>query len=328
MISSQQFLVCSFFGCLLLTVSALLGEEVPPLPSTSANNMLLKRLGAAFSNKGEKITKTTPSEPARSVQPDTQEMRVHEKLPPPKPITQASFTTIPLKQLPKKTEESASPLEKELPPEPQDESPSEPKEDSNETLDKQIFSRKTTNADDSDESEKPSIGGWKNKLAKPELTPLVSVGGSLFIVIAAFFLLVIVLRKIAPKGNRPLPQEAFECLGRYYLTQKHQVQLLRIGSRIILVSVMPDGVRTLSEITDPDEAVAVLGLCRRLDNNSATEMFRKTVASISEDELTRAYDRPIVTPKRKGQSATSFDIYSEPDESLAAILARGRHTGR
>ena len=176
------------------------------------------------------------------------------------------------------------------------------------------------------EEEETKISGWTNKLTKPELTPLFSVGGSLFIVVAAFFLLAALLRKVSPKGNRPLPKEAFECLGRYFLTQKHQLQVLRMGSRIVLVSVMPDGISTLAEITDPDEAVSFLGLCRRLDKDSATEMFRKSVASMSEEELNRPppRTRPVVTSRRQGQATGSLDLYSDPDESLAAILARGR----
>jgi flagellar biogenesis protein FliO len=167
-------------------------------------------------------------------------------------------------------------------------------------------------------------GGWRDKLAQPNLGPIISVGSTLLIVIAAFFILALFLRKVSPQSSRALPKEAFECLGRYYLTQKHQLQLLRMGNRIILVSVMPDGVSTLAEITDPDEAVSLLGLCRRLDTNSATEMFRKTVAGISEEELSRPYGRSVAATQRGRQPAASLDLYSEPEESLAAILARGR----
>jgi len=178
--------------------------------------------------------------------------------------------------------------------------------------------------------------GWRDKLATPNFAPIISVGSTLLIVIAAFFILALFLRKVSPQSSRALPKEAFECLGRYYLTQKHQLQLLRMGNRIILVSVMSDGVSTLAEITDPDEAVSLLGLCRRLDTNSATEMFRKTVAGISEAELSRPLTRSLGTAGTTGTVGTSprkkpaaFDLYSEPDdESLAAILARGRQHGR
>ena len=197
-------------------------------------------------------------------------------------------------------------------------------------LNSPLFSKKSAEDEDMEgKDEKTETGGWKNKLARPDFTPVVSVGGTLLIVIAAFFILVIFLRKVSPQSSRPLPKEAFECLGRYLLTQKHQLQLLRLGNRIVLVSIMPDGVSTLVEITDPDEAVALLGLCRRLDSNSATEMFRKTVSRMSEEELSRPHTaRPVGTSRRQGQPAASLDLYSDPDESLAAILARGRHHGR
>ena len=177
------------------------------------------------------------------------------------------------------------------------------------------------------ERKEPTGSGWTNTLAMPNFTPMISIISTLLIVIAAFFILAIFLRKVSPQSSRVLPKEAFECLGRYYLTQKHQIQMLRMGSRIVLVSVMPDGVSTLAEITDPDEAVSLLGLCRRLDTNSATDMFRKTIASMSEDELNRPRQRPVVSSQRRGQP-TTLDLYSEPDESLAAILARGRQYGR
>ena len=186
-------------------------------------------------------------------------------------------------------------------------------------LDRPLGGRPSSFGDD-----KPQASGWREKLAQPNFGPIISVGSTLLIVVAAFFILALFLRKVTPQSTRALPKEAFECLGRYYLTQKHQLQLLRMGNRIILVSVMPDGVSTLAEITDPDETVSLLGLCRRLDTNSATEMFRKTVAGISEDELSRSHQRPVVTTQRGRPSAAALDLYSEPEESLAAILARGR----
>ena len=326
----RSLLFLSLSG-MLFWAAPLCADGPPPLPRPSTasplplpantNNGVLEGLSAFVSGTGNverKIKVTNPPQPVQFLQMDYQEAS-SQQLSPPRPIRQASFTTF---SLPPPSEET---IHEELSPEafyPLDE---EPMDIPHEMLDKTLFSKKLAKEDWTvEEGEKTSkIGGWKNKLAKPELTPLFSVGGSLFIVIAAFFLLATLLRKVSPKGNRPLPKEAFECLGRYYLTQKHQLQVLRLGSRIVLVSVMPDGVSTLAEITDPDEAVSFLGLCRRLDHNSATEMFQKTISGMSEEELSRPHSRPVVT-RRKTPPATSFDMYSDPDESLAAILARGR----
>ena len=326
-----RFLPFLFFGSLLLIADPLGAEGPPPLPRPAAakallppktNNVQLEGLRVGFS--GGKITDSKIGfigTPALVQAPQTVEnSQTVEQLPSTTPISQATFTTIPVSQL--SVEEP-----------PTDTLPGTESNDSyipppNELLDKSLFTKKTvTEGSEATEDEVPNAVGWGNKLVKPELAPVLSVGGSLLIVIAAFFLLAVLLRKVSPKGNRPLPKEAFECLGRYFLTQKHQLQVLRMGNRIVLVSVMPDSVSTLAEMTDPDETVAFLGLCRRLDENSATEMFRKTIANMSEDELSRPHDRPVITARRKGQQSAALDLYSDPDESLASILARGKFSG-
>jgi flagellar biogenesis protein FliO len=268
---------------------------------------------------GQRISHPLVNSAETSVQTAHQDAQFVEQLTPPKLIGQASFSTQPLSPVSTLSEE---PFNEELPEEELDD-----EHEFNAMLDKPLFSKKSAkeNGDAAGEDEKSKFGGWTNKLAKPELTPALSVAGSLLIVIAAFFLLAILFRKVSPQGNRSLPKDAFECLGKYFLTQKHQLQVLRLGNRIVLVSVMPEKVTTLSEITDPDEVVSFLGQCRRLDVNSATEVFRKAVANMSDDELSRPYERPAVTTRRKGQSAASLDLYSDPDESLATILARGRN---
>ena len=294
---------------------------LPPRPTT--DNSQLKGLGDFFS--GTRVTHPQVD----PVEPPGQAIQIPDRLPPPNPLRQASFTSHPISA-------PTSTLPEEFPDDRRIEEPFYENEDEypdvyNPMLDKQLRSSKRAqeNNDFNDfEDDELSTGGWANKLSKPELTPFMSVGGSLLIVIAAFLLLAILFRKVAPQGNRPLPKEAFECLGRYYLTQKHQLQVLRLGSRIVLVSVMPDGVSTLAEITDPDEAVSFLGLCRRLDTNSATELYRKTIANMSEEELSRPHGRPVVTSRRKTQPSGSLDLYSDPDESIAEMLARGRRNGR
>ena len=306
-----------------LWIANLLHAEVPTLPPRpSTNNPQLVRLQAGFSNSGITHPQNTPA--STSIQTAQHDERFLERLPPPGPVRQTSFATHPLPAATALTEESyyeRIPMGADY----GDEHEYEDEVAYNATLDKPLFSKKPSRETgiDFEEEEESNTGGWTNKLIKPNLTPLFSIGGSLLIVIAAFFLLAILLRKVSPQSSRALPKEAFECLGRYFLTQKHQLQVLRLGNRIVLVSVMPDGVSTLAEITDPDETVAFLGLCRRLDTNSVTDVFRKTVASMSAEELNRSHDRPVITSRHTGQR-NQLDLYSDPDESLASILARGR----
>ncbi|MDR2706012.1 MAG: flagellar biosynthetic protein FliO, partial [Planctomycetaceae bacterium] len=138
---------------------------------------------------------------------------------------------------------------------------------------------------------------------------------------------------------------AFEDLGRAVLTQKIQLHLLRLGNRLLLVSITPDGVSPITEITDPDEVVPLLGLCRQLDSHSSTEFFRKTLSSFSTGGASGGYfgtdvnqtispnnlignnNRKTSSRNSKSKPTTFVDLYSEPDESLAEILAKGGQHG-
>lgn len=71
----------------------------------------------------------------------------------------------------------------------------------------------------------------------------------------------------APRG---LPVEAFELLGRRLIEQKVAVHLIRCGSRVLVVSVSPEGARTLSEITDPVEVDRLTDACH---NQTAAPRF-------------------------------------------------------
>lgn len=187
----------------------------------------------------------------------------------------------------------------------------------------------------------------RERLTKPTLgsavAPVVSVVGSLLIVLAAFLFLALLFKKISPKNGRLLPKEAFEDLGRTALTPKQSLHLLRLGNRLILVSVTPDGVSPITEISDPDEVVPLLGMCRRLDAHSSTRLFRKALSEVVEKDSSDsdyfgvdATDGGTVSgtfakPVKKGKSparpavrpASNLDLYSDPDESLTSLLASG-----
>jgi flagellar biogenesis protein FliO len=61
--------------------------------------------------------------------------------------------------------------------------------------------------------------------------------------------------------SRGLPIEAVELLGRRLLEQKVAIHLVRCGGRVLVLSVSPEGARTLSEITDPAEVRQLVDAC-------------------------------------------------------------------
>jgi flagellar biogenesis protein FliO len=94
------------------------------------------------------------------------------------------------------------------------------------------------------------------------------------VVLGLFFLFAWVMRRGVPGTVAPLPREVVEVLGRAPLAGRQQVHLLRLGGKLVLVSVTPAGAETLSEVTEPDEVQRLVGLCRQGHPASATSLFR------------------------------------------------------
>ena len=115
------------------------------------------------------------------------------------------------------------------------------------------------------------------------LPSLITVAGSLGVVLGLFLLVAWVMRRAVPGGSVLLPSEVVEVLGRAGLAAKGQVHLLRCGNKLLLVSMTPSGVETLTEITDPDEVNRLAGLCRQAQPGSATAAFRQVLQQFGGD---------------------------------------------
>ena len=107
------------------------------------------------------------------------------------------------------------------------------------------------------------------------LSSLVTVGGSLAVVLGIFFCIVWMLRRASPGRSALLPSEAYEVLGRAPLANHHQAHLVRCGNKLLLVCVTATGAETLTEITDPAEVERMTALCRNSRPSSPTLSFRQ-----------------------------------------------------
>ncbi len=108
-----------------------------------------------------------------------------------------------------------------------------------------------------------------------------TVGGSLSIVLGLFLVVAWAMRKAAPRGAMVLPKEVFEILGRARLGARQQVQLLRCGSKLLLVSITPHGAETLTEVTDPVEVDRIAGICQQGNPKSSTTAFRQVFQQLA-----------------------------------------------
>jgi flagellar biogenesis protein FliO len=110
---------------------------------------------------------------------------------------------------------------------------------------------------------------------------MITVGGSLAIVLGLFLVVAWAMRKTAPRGSLVLPREVFDILGRAPLGVRQQVQLLRCGNKLLLVSITPNGTETLTEVTDPVEVDRIAGICQQAHPKSSTMAFRQVFQQLA-----------------------------------------------
>lgn len=103
-----------------------------------------------------------------------------------------------------------------------------------------------------------SLTNWRP--STQQLAATIGAGG---VVIGLVISFVWLLRCCTPKSARPLPREVVEVLGRASLGGKQTTQLVRVGPKLVLLAATPDGLETLTEITDPSEVARILAACER-----------------------------------------------------------------
>jgi flagellar biogenesis protein FliO len=120
--------------------------------------------------------------------------------------------------------------------------------------------------------------------AAPSAAPaIVSMLGSLAIVLGLFFGLVWFMRRGLPKGSRIVPSEVVEVVGRAPLAARQQMHVVRFGPKLVLVSVSAGGAEALAEITDAAEVDRLAGICQQAQPNSATNAFRQVFRQFAGD---------------------------------------------
>jgi flagellar biogenesis protein FliO len=91
-----------------------------------------------------------------------------------------------------------------------------------------------------------SDGGWWKTL------------GALAVVVAAIFVVRIVLRRLAGTGGMHRHGQPIEVLARATIGARQQVALVRLGRRLVLVGSGPSGMSPLAEVSDPQEVADLL----------------------------------------------------------------------
>ena len=105
--------------------------------------------------------------------------------------------------------------------------------------------------------------------------------GSLLFVLTLFGCVAYWMRRGGTRSNQLLSGEAWEILGRGTLGPKHDVQLVRLGNRLLLVGYSPHTIQTLVEITDPEEVQSMLTSCHTKRPQFSGGFPKKLFAALS-----------------------------------------------
>ena len=113
--------------------------------------------------------------------------------------------------------------------------------------------------------------------------PYVTVVGSLALCLTLFLAVAWLLRRGLPKSMGALPSEVAQVMGRMPLAKGQHASLLRVGNKLVLVSLSGGGADTLTEITDPIEVDRLMGLCSASAPTSFSKSFQKTLSQYTAD---------------------------------------------
>jgi flagellar biogenesis protein FliO len=115
----------------------------------------------------------------------------------------------------------------------------------------------------------------------PQWESIGTTVSALGVVIGFFLICAYLLRRGTRKSSAALPRDVVCVLGRVPLAARNVAQLLRVGNKLVLVSLTPAGAETLTEVTDPAEVDRLVGLCHQSDPHSTTKAFEQVFRQLS-----------------------------------------------
>lgn len=98
---------------------------------------------------------------------------------------------------------------------------------------------------------------------------------SLGVVIGGYLGLMLLLRLWNPQGAAGLPREVVEVLGTTPLNSRQSLQLVRLGSKLLLLIHSPEGTQSVGEISNPHEVEHLAQICCQRRGRKGPTAFRK-----------------------------------------------------
>jgi flagellar biogenesis protein FliO len=141
------------------------------------------------------------------------------------------------------------------------------------------------------------------------LDSMVTSGAALAVVLGLFLLCAGLVRRGAKRANSLLPEEVVSVLGRVPLAARQFAELVRVGNKLVLLSITPAGAEPLTEITDPAEIDRLVGLCRQRSKGSSTEEFDQIFRQLAEETAPAGFLGDEV-PRVDARFAAPADVFA------------------
>jgi flagellar biogenesis protein FliO len=145
--------------------------------------------------------------------------------------------------------------------------------------------------------------------------------GGLAAVLALVFLATKVLKRNLPASQQGLPDEVIQVLGRKALDYRHQIHLVRCGSRMLVLGTSQEGMRTLCEISDRVEIDCLAGLCKASEPASVAGTFRQLLQRYQSTDSVQP-DATSSIPTPESNAGTPPPVESDEDPAILQLQRR------
>jgi flagellar protein FliO/FliZ len=152
----------------------------------------------------------------------------------------------------------------------------------------------------------PPSESSKSATRSGPFSAILTVLGSLAIVLGLFAGMAWLMRRGLPTGGGRLPSGVVEVLGNAPLASRQQMHVLRFGGKLLLVCVSQNGVDTLSEIEDAVEIERLMNLCQKSRATAAApfdQIFGKLMRSTPAEQTAASGGLAAMALRKKSAPA-------------------------
>ena len=131
-------------------------------------------------------------------------------------------------------------------------------------------------------------------------------------------------------GSKALPTEVVEVMGRTPFGPQQNLQLVRLGNKLLLLLNGPDGTHPIGEVSDPSEVEYLASLCPSQKHFSRATA--KTESAAAAAAIERASQTLVPRRRDSGRDSEGYDSgtgdFQDVIAQLQNVLNRNSGTNR